>query len=161
ILPPPAGGVAVSGEVEEGCIDGLLTSRGAAPGGWQVETSASGAASIGDLPDAAAMVVRDVHAAIARLSQTHRTVAGLAGARDRVRSTEPSRKYLVLCRRVAVPHRKEDDAESLLRQRRPVPRTVEGDEHSAPIARGELLAVIEEQIHRSPVRGEGRCGALR
>src|SRR5260221_131984 len=54
----------------------------------------------------------------------------------------------------------EDDVVAVLRQRRAVPGAVEGDEGASLIGLGEGRAVIDQEIVRRPVPGEGRDGRL-
>src|SRR4029077_11564629 len=71
---------------------------------------------------------------------------------------EPVGKRLVggLADRLAVLERDEDDAVARLRQRGPVPRSVEGDKGTAAIPRRELRPVVEGQPVGRPMPGKRR-----
>src|SRR6266516_1311647 len=110
-------------------------------------------ASVYDLPDATARVVRDVERAVGTLCEPGRPV--IAGHPIRIRAGEVGwetlGEHLVRSRGLPVLERLKHHVVATRRLRRAIPRTVERDERAVAIPRGERRSRVEEQRVRRPV----------
>src|SRR4051812_31193028 len=93
--------------------------------------------------DAPTCIVRHVERAVRTLRESHRTMLGLIGLQLRVREVV-GEGFVVAVRR-GTRHRLEDHAISALWLRRPIPRSVKGDERTVTILVREHRAPVEEQ----------------
>src|SRR5580692_630620 len=135
-----------------------VAGRGGCRRGGRGKARDSGAALIGDAPDSAVHVVRNVERAVRRRRKAGRAEGGAAGVL--VGAGEAVREDDEVARGLAVGKRLEDDVIALLRQRRAVPGAVEGDEGAALVGLGERRAVVDQESVRRPVAGEGSDGRL-
>src|SRR6185295_14171763 len=96
-----------------------------------------------DPPDAAVLVVGDIKPAIGTAGHSGRPMRGLA--RIQMTSGETIGKHEILSRRLTVGKRLEHDIVAGLRQGRPVPRAVKGDEGASVISCAKLRAVVAHE----------------
>src|SRR5207253_4784526 len=102
-------------------------------------------------------VVRDVQRAVRPDRDSRRPVRSLT--RFLHRAGEAVSEDLVVAGGLAAGEGLKHHVVAALRERRPVPRSVECDERTLAIAGRELTAVIENEVVGRPVRGEDREGA--
>src|SRR6195256_548457 len=112
-------------------------------------------------PDFAFLAVADVKRPVGRLRDAVGACRGVVRVHQRLLAGESACKDLEGAGRLLARERLERDVVAVLRDRRParvlteaIPRTVERDERAALIFLRELIAAVEREVNRRPVRGE-------